>query len=156
MIVQSGEIDRRAIVRAVLLFAFMFCLQLGHLTEHIAKLLRGEGLLGPAGDTEPWHFTFNAAIAVLAIAALRAYPRNPWTYPLVVLAIVHGLEHVVILERYLRTGVPDANGIFGEGGLVGLVPLPRMALHNAYNGLETVLMALGLWHEVEARMDKTT
>lgn len=49
----------------------------------------------------------------------------------------------------MRAGVTNGPGLLGRGGLVGLSPLERLDLHNVYNGLEVILIQLGLWHEVE-------
>jgi hypothetical protein len=141
--------DARALVRALLLFGFVSALQLGHLIEHIAKALIGRGLFGAAADTELTHLLFNGGIAVCALILIVVYPSNPWVYPLGVIALLHGAEHVYIFERYLRTGLVDGPGLFGEGGAIGLIPLQRLDLHNVYNGVEMILMALGLWLQAE-------
>jgi len=139
-----------AAVRRLSLFGFVFAAQLGHLIEHIAKAISGQGLLGPAADTELTHLLFNALVAVFALALVWAYPRNPWVYPLVLLSVLHGSEHVYIYEQYLRTGLINGPGLLGLGGAIGIVPLPRLDLHNVYNGLEMILIVLGSWNEAEA------
>lgn len=143
----------RGPLRGTWLFAWMFAAQLGHLVEHIAKALTGSGLLGSGFDNETSHLIFNGAIALLALVAVGAYPRNPWVYPLALLAVFHEFEHVYIFEQYLRTGITGGPGLLGIGGAIGLVPLERIDLHNVYNGLEVVLMTLGLGWEGEKWID---
>jgi hypothetical protein len=125
----------------------VFLAQLGHLIEHISVAIQGKGLLGAQFDSEASHLVFNGAIAVLSVVLVLVYPRNPWVYPLVVLSIFHGIEHVYIYDQYLRTGVTNGPGLLGRGGAIGLIPLDRLDLHNVYNGLEMILMTLGFWHE---------
>jgi hypothetical protein len=130
-------------------FAWIFLAQLGHLIEHISVAIKGSGLFGPSADTELTHLLFNGAIAVLAVVLMLVYTRNPWVYPLVGLTVFHLAEHVYIYQLYLQTGVPNGPGLLGLGGVIGVIPLDRLDLHNAYNGLEMVLIALGLWYEIE-------
>ena len=135
------------------LFALVFGAQLGHLVEHIAKAIGGEGLLGAAADTEFTHLAFNGTIALLSVVLVLVYPRNPWTYPLLLISMFHGIEHVYIYEQYLRTGLSNGPGLLGLGGAIGLIPLDRLDLHNTYNGVEMVLMVLGIRHETEVFLD---
>jgi hypothetical protein len=127
----------------------VFIAQLGHLIEHISVAIKGSGLFGAAADTELTHLVFNGAIAVLAVLLVLLYPRNPWVYPLVVLTTFHLAEHIYIYQQFLRTGLVNGPGLFGAGGVLGVIPLPRLELHNAYNGVEMMLITLGLWHETE-------
>src|SRR5712692_6442318 len=122
---QSPEFG--AAIRRLSLFGFVFAAQLGHLIEHIAKAISGQGLLGPAADTELTHLLFNGLVAAFALALV-------WVYPLAVLSVLHGIEHVYIYEQYLRTGVTNGPGLFGLGGAIGIIPLDRLDLHNVYNG----------------------
>lgn len=131
------------------LFAWIFLAQLGHLIEHIAQRVIGSGLLGPSFDSELSHLLFNIAIAVVSIVLVAAYPRNPWVYPLVVLSIFHGIEHVYIYVEFLGTGVSNGPGLLGLGGAIGVIPLDRLDLHNVYNGFEMILMVLGFGYETE-------
>ena len=135
------------------LFAWAFLAQLGHLLEHIAKQLTGSGVFGSDFDSEVSHLVFNGAIALLSLLLVAVYPRNPWVYPLAVLAVFHGIEHSYIFEQFLRTGISDGPGLLGRGGAIGLIPLDRIDLHNAYNGIETILIALGFWHETDALLE---
>lgn len=118
--------------------------------EHIAKQVTGAGLAGANLDNELSHLLFNMAIALFSLTLLFVYPRNPWVYPLCVLSVLHGIEHIYIFEQYLRTGVTNGPGLFGQEGAFGVFPVARLDLHNAYNGFEVVLMTLGFWHETEA------
>ena len=135
------------------LFAWVFLTQLGHLGEHISVAIQGRPLLGPAFDSEVSHLVFNDAIALVAILLVLVYPRNPWVYPLVMLSILHGIEHVYIFEQFLRTGVSNGPGLLGIGGAFGVIPLDRLDLHNVYNGFEMILMVLGFGHETELVLD---
>jgi hypothetical protein len=148
----ADDFDVRRIVRPLLFFGFVFGLQVGHLIEHIAKTVSGQGLLGPAADNELSHLLFNSLIAVLSVCLIRAYPMNPWVYPLALLCLFHGLEHVYIYQQYIRTGVVNGPGLLGIRGAFGIIPLERLDLHNAYNGMEVILLQLGLWYEVEGRL----
>lgn len=147
----SARILRSGPFAGIWLFAWVFAAQLGHLIEHIAKAITGSGLLGRSFDSELSHLAFNGAIAVLAVALVLVYPRNPWVYPLAALSILHGIEHVYIFELFLRTGLSDGPGLLGQGGAIGLIPLDRLDLHNLYNGLEVILLTLGVSHECDLR-----
>src|ERR1700737_3111105 len=92
------------------LFAWVFLAQLGHLIEHISVAIQGRGLLGSQFDSELSHLLFNGAIAMLSVALVLVYPRNPWVYPLLVLSIFHGIEHAYIYGRFLETGLTDGPG----------------------------------------------
>jgi hypothetical protein len=116
------------------------------LIEHISVAIQGKGLLGSQFDNELSHLVFNGAIALLSIALVLVYPRNPWVYPLLVF---HEIEHMYIYHQFLQTGVTNGPGLLGRGGAIGLVPLDRLDLHNVYNGVEVVLMMLGFWNETE-------
>ncbi|MGH2473302.1 MAG: hypothetical protein ACRD1T_01160 [Acidimicrobiia bacterium] len=135
------------------LFAWVFLAQLGHLLEHISVAIQGKALLGAQFDSELSHLLFNGAIAVLSIVLVLVYPRNPWVYPLVVLSIFHGIEHVYIYRQFLETGVTNGPGLLGRGGAIGLIPLERLDLHNVYNGLEVILMVLGFWQEADEYLE---
>lgn len=136
------------------LFAWAFLAQLGHLIEHIAKQLSGSGLLGPNFDNELSHLVFNGIIALVSLLLVAVYPRNPWVYPLVVLAVLHGIEHVYIYTQFLQTGISGGPGLLGQGGAIGVIPLDRVDLHNVYNGVEMVLMVLGFGYETEDALDE--
>lgn len=155
MVLRSVELVRNGPLGGLWLFAWVFLAQLGHLVEHISVAIQGKGLLGSQFDTELSHLLFNSAIAVLALALVLAYPRNPWVYPLLALSLLHGVEHLYIFDQYLRTGVSNGPGLFGTGGPIGLIPLDRLDLHNIYNGLEMILMTLGLGYELDRSLDAT-
>jgi hypothetical protein len=135
------------------LFAVIFALQFGHLAEHIAVKLRGSALLGAAADSEETHLAFNSAIAVLTFVLVWAYRSNPWVYPLAVISLLHASEHVYIYLQYMRTQTVGGPGLLGVGGLLGIVPLERVDLHNAYNGVEVILMMLGFRFEISEALD---
>lgn len=141
--------ELRDTVRALLFFGFVFALQLGHLIEHIAKQLTGSGLLGPSFDSEFSHVLFNGAIALVSIALVTIYPRNPWVYPLALFSVLHGIEHVYIFQQFMSAGATDGPGFFGRGGAIGVIPLERLDLHNVYNGFEMILIVLGFGYETE-------
>lgn len=135
------------------LFGWVFLSQLAHLIEHIAKQLSGSGLLGPSFDSEFSHLVFNGIIAIASLLLVAVYPRNPWVYPLALLAGFHGIEHVYIFEQFTRTGLSDGPGLLGRGGAIGLIPIERLDLHNVYNGMELILIALGLQGEIWSHLD---
>jgi hypothetical protein len=153
--IDGGPVYQRAI-RAIRagplvgrwLFAWVFLAQLGHLIEHISVAIQGKALLGSQFDSELSHLLFNGVIAVLSVVLVMVYPRNPWVYPLLVIAVFHGIEHIYIYDQFLRNGVLNGPGLLGRGGAIGLIPLDRLDLHNVYNGVEVILMLLGFGHEV--------
>lgn len=158
--VPNGNVYRRVIagirsgpLQGRWLFACVFLVQLGHLIEHIAKLITGAGLAGANFDSELSHLLFNGAIALVSLVLLVVYTRNPWVYPLALLSVLHGIEHVYIFEQFTRTGVTNGPGLFGVGGAIGIVPLDRLDLHNVYNGFEMILIALGFWHETDVLLE---
>src|SRR6266571_3873810 len=136
------------------LFAWVFLAQLGHLIEHISVRLQGRGLLGASFDSELSHLLFNGFIAIVSLVLVLVYPRNPWVYPLALLTFFHGIEHVYIFDQYLRTGQANGPGLLGRGGAIGIIPLDRIDLHNIYNGVEVILMVLGLQHEFASEVDE--
>lgn len=143
-------LDRSALRFA--LFGSVLAAQVGHLIEHILVRLTGAPFFGPAADSEELHLAFNGLVAVIALVLLWTFPRNPWVYPLALLSVFHGIEHVYIYELYLRTGFTNGPGLLGLGGAIGLVPLDRLDLHNVYNGLEVILISLGFWEEMEGNL----
>lgn len=86
-------------------------------------------MLGSMFDSELSHLLFNAMIAVASALLVATYPRNPWVYPLCLLSIFHGVEHIYIFRQFLITGMSNGLGLLGQGGAIGLValaePLPR-------------------------------
>jgi hypothetical protein len=90
----------------------------------------------------------------MSIVLIAVYPRNPWVYPLALLSLVHGIEHIYIFDEFTRTGVSGGPGLFGRGGAIGLIPLDRLELHNVYNGFEMILMVLGFWNETEILLEE--
>lgn len=134
-------------------FAWIFLAQLGHLVEHIAKALTGSAFFGASFDNDVSHLVFNGAIALLAVTLVAIYPRNPWVYPLALLCVFHAADHIFIVAEFIRTGVEGRPGLFGLGGALGLIPVPTNDIHNLYNGVEMILIVLGLWNEVEAALE---
>jgi hypothetical protein len=141
-------------IRPLALFGFAFMAQLGHLIEHIIKAITGAGLLGAAADNEFSHLLFNGLIALVALALVVLYRRNPWVYPLVVLSVFHGIEHVYIYAQFLVRGITDGPGLLGAGGAIGVLPIDRLDLHNLYNGFEMILMVLGFTHESDGLLEQ--
>jgi hypothetical protein len=141
---------RRGPLGGAWIFGVVMLAQIGHLIEHIAVKVQGSGLLGTTFDNELSHLLFNGVIALWAVVLVVTYPRNPWVYPLVVLSLVHGVEHIYIFAEFVRLGVSNGPGVLARGGVVGIIPLVREDLHNVYNGLEAILMVLGFSHEVHA------
>ena len=101
------------------------------------------------------HFLFNGAIAILSIVLIAVYPRNPWVYPLCAISLFHESEHVYIFSQYLQTGITGGPGLLGLGGLWGIFPIPRLQLHNIYNGFEVILLTLGFIFETETLLAKS-
>lgn len=134
----------------------MFAFQVGHLAEHILVKLTRAPLLGPAANSEEAHLIFNGLVAIVALALVWSFSRNPWVYPLALLSVFHGIEHVYIYELYLRTGITNGPGLLGLGGALGVIPLDRLDLHNAYNGFELILLTLGFWQEADLRVCETS
>lgn len=135
------------------LFPWVFLAQLGHLIEHIAKQIGGAGLLGPSFDSEVSHLIFNGLIAIASLVLVAVYPGNPWAFPLCVLSVFHGIEHVYIFNEFLKTGVSNGPGLLGLGGALGVIPIDRLDLHNIYNGFEMILMVLGFGFETETLLE---
>lgn len=134
------------------LFCYVFVAQLGHLIEHISVAIRGTPLLGAQFDSEVSHLVFNGVIAILSLVLFAVFPRNPWVYPLAIISVLHGVEHVYIFEQFLRTGMTNGPGLLGRGGAFGLIPIERLDLHNIYNGLEVVFLVVGCRFELDASL----
>jgi hypothetical protein len=135
------------------LFAWVILAQLGHLIEHISVAIQGKPLLGPQFDSELSHLLFNGLVAIVSLVLVGVYPRNPWVYPLSVLSVFHGIEHVYIFNEFLKTGVSNGPGLLGLGGAIGVIPIDRLDLHNLYNGMEMILMVLGFGFETDKLLE---
>jgi hypothetical protein len=135
---------------AAWVFISLFVAQLGHLIEHISVRVQGHALIGEELNSELSHLLFNLMIAVGSVCLVALLRANPWTYPLAALAVLHLIEHTYIFAVFLQSGVPDGPGLFARGGVIGIMPLERLDLHNVYNGVEIVLMTLGLHLELNA------
>jgi hypothetical protein len=99
------------------------------------------------------HLLFNCAIAILSVVLLLVYPRNPWVYPLLILSVFHGIEHVYIFNEFLKTGVSNGPGLLGLGGAIGVIAIDRLDLHNIYDGFEMIFLVLGFGCETEELLD---
>jgi hypothetical protein len=88
-------------------------------------------------------------VAIVALMLARQLPRNLWVYPLAGVALAHGLEHAYAYGHLLTSGVGASRGLLGTGGVIGLIPLPPVDLHNVYNGVELILLTLGLQYEID-------
>jgi len=82
-------------------------------------------------------------IAIVAVLALTWWPKNPFGWALMPLALWHLAEHSVILTTYLRTGITGTPGILARGGLLN-GPLSRPDLHFLYNAA-VLLLLTGIW-----------
>jgi len=149
----------RAAVFSFALFGALFWLQAGHLAVHISLALTGHAIFGPEADTQLIHFSFNTAIAALTVLVAVKHRRNPWVYPLLMVAWLHEIEDLYTYVRFvLATGALDGPIIEGEHGLLGrdgalaLLPIAQVELHNWYNGLEWILITLGFAHELDAAL----
>ncbi len=142
--------DRRS--RALLVFEAAIILQLGHQVEHVVQMIQmhvdgqppafAHGLIGRL-DLEWTHFGMTLGIAIVAILALTWWPKNPFAWLLMGLALWHLAEHSVILTTYLRTGITGTPGILARGGLLN-GPLSRADLHFLYNAA-VLLLLVGAW-----------
>jgi hypothetical protein len=100
------------------------------------------GLIGRL-DLEWVHFGMTLGIAIVAILALTWWPKNPFAWLLMPLALWHLAEHSVILATYLRTGITGTPGVLARGGLLN-GPLTRPDLHFLYNAA-VLLLLIGTW-----------
>ena len=130
-------------------FAAVFAAQLAHLAEHIFVKVFGAPLIGAAANNEFTHLAFNSVIALASVFLVINFRYNPWVYPLAVLAVFHMFEHVYIYGHHMSTGIVGGPGLLGVGGVIGLIPLERVDLHNVYNGFEMIFIVLGLSFEIE-------
>src|SRR2546427_5483094 len=90
---RSVQAIRKGLLAGRWLFAWVLLAQLGHLVEHISVAIQARGLLGPQFDSELSHLVCNSAIAVLATVLVFVYARNACVYPLLMLSILHGIDH---------------------------------------------------------------
>jgi hypothetical protein len=142
--------DRRS--RALLVLQAAIILQVGHQVEHVVQTIQmhvdgqppafAHGLIGQL-DLEWIHFGMTLGIAILAVLTLLWWPKNPFGWLLMPLALWHLAEHSVILTTYLRTGITGTPGILARGGLLN-GPLTRPDLHFLYNAA-VLLLLIGIW-----------
>ena len=141
------------------LLSFLALSQTLHLFEHVAQMIQIHilGLSGPAArgivgqlDIEWVHFIWNAGVVVV-LGALMVHDRsNRWLIFATAFASWHLLEHDVIMQTFLTTGIPGSPGLLAAGGLIGGgLPLGRPDLHFIYNLAETA--AIGVAYAVGLR-----
>jgi len=108
--------------------AFFFILvvtQGAHVLEHVAQMvqihllglseLQARGILGML-DIEWVNFIWNAWVLLCAVLLVFLFPKNPWLWVLLVIAVWHEIEHVYIMSFFLRTGHIGAPGLLARGG----------------------------------------
>jgi len=62
-------------------------------------------------------------------------------------------NYIQFVEITGKINGPAANvgaGLLGSGGRLAIFPIGQLDLHNAFNGLEWILIVLGLAHEIDA------
>jgi len=142
------------------LFFVLLVAQSVHFTEHIAQMIQIH-LLGLSGsqahgiigvlDFEWTHFIFDGGWVPICTYTLFAIFRksNPWLWILVVIVTWHGLEHMVIMWTYLRTGIVGSPGLLARGGAIaGGLPLIRPDLHFLYNLIEETLIIIAYLYQI--------
>jgi hypothetical protein len=144
--------------------AFFFVLlvaQSVHFTEHIAQMIQIHllGLMGSQAhgiigvlDFEWTHFLFDALWVPICVYTLFVIFRksNLWLWVLLPIVTWHGIEHVVIMLYYLRTGISGSPGLLAQGGAIaGGLPLTRPDLHFLYNLIEETLIVIAYIHQVK-------
>lgn len=143
--------------RWLALFYLLTLTQTGHLLEHVAQMTQihllgvaprsAHGVFG-ALDIEWVHFLWNAWVAAAALLLIRVFPRNPWLWPVLAIALWHGIEHTYILSVYLTTGAAGTPGFLARDGTVGGgLPVLRPDLHFAYNLIETAPLIVAFLYQ---------
>ena len=108
------------------------------------------GLSGPEAsgvvgqlNLEWVHFIWNAGVVVVLAALLVHNRANSWLVLATAIASWHLVEHDVIIQTFLASGIPGSPGLLASGGaLAGGLPLSRPDLHFVYNLAETAAIAL--------------
>ena len=77
--------------------------------------LQARGILGML-DIEWVNFIWNAWVLLCAVLLVFLFPKNPWLWVLLVIAVWHEIEHVYIMSFFLRTGHIGAPGLLARGG----------------------------------------
>lgn len=134
------------------LFSLIALTQTAHVLEHVAQMvqihvlgLRGLAARGVVGqlDLEWVHFIWNTAVVVVLALLLVRYRANRWLVIATAIASWHLIEHDVIMQSFLATGIPGSPGLLASGGLTGRgLPIVRPDLHFLYNLVETAAI---LW-----------
>ena len=129
------------------LFSFVLLSQTAHLLEHVAQMVQihALGLTGAAArgivgqlDIEWVHFVWNAGVVIALAVLLLHYRANRWLVIATAIASWHLVEHDVIMQNFLATGIAGSPGLLASGGLIrGGLPLTRPDLHFLYNIVET-------------------
>jgi len=136
----------------LLLFSFLLLAQTGHLLEHVAQMVQlhalsltgtdAGGIVGQL-DLEWVHFLWNLGVVVALGALLVHHGANGWLVFATAFASWHLVEHDVIMQSFLTTGVAGSPGLLSSGGLIaGGLPLARPDLHFLYNVVETASILL--------------
>ena len=141
------------------LFYVLVVTQTGHFFEHVAQMvqihvlrLTGDSARGVFGalDIEWVHFIFNTWVIVLIPILLWQFRRNSWLWAAAILSGWHEIEHMVIMNTYLTTGLVGAPGLLARGGLIGGgLPLGRADLHFLYNLMETVPLLIAFVDQLQ-------
>lgn len=136
----------------IALFAVLVLAQTAHLFEHVAQMVQlhvlahtgasARGIVGQL-DIEWVHFLWNAGVVVALAILLVQFGANRWLIVATAFASWHLVEHDVIMQAFLATGIPGSPGLLSTGGLIlGGLPLARPDLHFVYNLIEASLIAL--------------
>jgi hypothetical protein len=136
------------------LFSLIALTQTAHLLEHVAQIVqihllgvRGAAARGIVGqlDLEWVHFIWNTAVVVVLALLLLRYRDNRWLVVATAIASWHLIEHDVIMQTFLVTGIPGSPGLLASGGLIaGGLPIARPDLHFLYNLVETAAIVWAL------------
>lgn len=144
----------------IALFTLVTLTQTVHLLEHVAQMvqlhllrLSGASARGIVGqlDLEWVHFIWNAAVVVALGALLVRFGANRWLVVATAFAAWHLVEHDVIMQWFLATGIAGSPGLLASGGLVaGGLPIARPDLHFLYNLVETAAIVWALVVQLRA------
>ena len=137
--------------------------QTPHMGEHCAQMvqihllgwpwMQSHGIIGGALLDQEWmHFWFDSVLIPFAtgyLLCLYGLKTNRWLWILLPLALWHCVEHISIVDMYIKTGVPGFPGLLAHGGLIWPnSPISRPDLHFTYNLFEEALIALGYRHDL--------
>lgn len=99
------------------------------------------------------HFLFNTYLLAAFLALAFRFRRNPWLWVALAAAVLHEAEHLYIMIRFLRTGIPGLPGLLARGGVIG-IPLSRADVHFLYNFVESIPMMLAFAWQMRAAYDE--